>query len=292
MATAPSPSSGHDGTVHHDSEHPDPTGVVLAIHAHPDDEVFATAAATLAGSASGRRIELRVLTGGEGRSATLTPSGLREARRRRAERLDRSASLLGIDSWAYIDEGRWTDTPHDPDRTLASARFQDVVDAVLTEIESVSPSTVLTVGADGLTGHRDHVVCHHAVSSAVDQITTRRPLCLGAMIDTMDVAAARRRAHKLVGTDVGSGRTTGSDTSHGLRLDGPPGTEARRREALDAYTPDLGTADVESMLRLLPTTSDSLLMRLILDHRGWDHDCFESLPNAEQRGARVRSPPR
>lgn len=252
------------------------------IHAHPDDEVFATGAATLAAGQSGCRVVLRVLTGGEGRSATLTPTGLRDARRRRADRLDRSASLLGINSWAYIDEGRWTDTPHDPGRTLAAARLHDVVNAVLTEIESVQPSTVLTVGPDGLTGHRDHIACHRAVTSAVQRLANPELECLGAVLDAEHVTAAQQCAHSLIGTHVGSGSTTGTDTSHSLRLDGPPGTEARRREALDAYTEGLGTADVERLLRTFPVTSDSLLMRLVLDHRGWDRDFVESTPNAER----------
>ncbi len=250
----------------------------LVVHAHPDDEVFATGAATLAAREAGDRVILRVLTGGEGRSAATTPAGLREARRRRAEQLDRSALLLGIDSWGYVDEGRWTDTPQESGRTLAAASVQDVASSVMAEIMALAPSTVLTVGPEGLTGHPDHIACHHAVASAAERLGRSGPRCLGAVLDAAHVAAARRRAHDLVGTDVGSGSTAGTDTSGSLRLDGPSETEARRREALDAYRPGLGTADVEHLLRTIEPTSDSLLMRLVLDHRGWDHDLVESTP--------------
>ncbi|MBO0703523.1 MAG: PIG-L family deacetylase, partial [Candidatus Dormibacteraeota bacterium] len=39
--------------------------VVLVIHAHPDDEVFATGAATIAARSAGASVHLRLFTGGE-----------------------------------------------------------------------------------------------------------------------------------------------------------------------------------------------------------------------------------
>ena len=249
---------------------------VLVVHAHPDDEVFATGAATLAANAAGDRVVLRVLTGGEGRSASLSAAGLTEARRRRALCLDRSARLLGIDSWAPVDEGRWTDTPHAPERTLAAAPLDDITSAVMAVIEDVAPSIVLTVGRGGLTGHPDHIACHRAVAAAVQRHGTPGLECLGAVLDAKDVIAAQRRARELTGTEVGSGRTTGSDTSRSLRQNGPPETEARRRAALDGYGDGLGTADIGHLLRTVPRASDSLLMRLVMDHRGWTHDLLET----------------
>jgi hypothetical protein len=67
---------------------------VLVVHAHPGDEVFATRAATLAAKAAGHRVVLRLLTGGEGRTARLTSQGLRDTRRA-ALRLRRDPRPLG-----------------------------------------------------------------------------------------------------------------------------------------------------------------------------------------------------
>jgi LmbE family N-acetylglucosaminyl deacetylase len=48
----------------------------LVVHAHPDDEVFATGAATIALADAGWRIVLRVATGGPFRAAVTPPTGL------------------------------------------------------------------------------------------------------------------------------------------------------------------------------------------------------------------------
>ncbi|HXH57616.1 PIG-L family deacetylase [Iamia sp.] len=45
----------------------------LVIHAHPDDEVFATAATTLALHRDGAHVALRVATGGEAGEQAMDP---------------------------------------------------------------------------------------------------------------------------------------------------------------------------------------------------------------------------
>lgn len=267
---------------------------VLVIHAHPDDEVFATGAATLAAKAAGHHVVLRVLTGGEGRSADRSAHGLSRARQRRADLLDHSASLLGIDSWAPVDEGRWADTPHAPELTLAAAPLDDLTTAIVTTIEAVKPSAVLTVGREGLTGHPDHIACHRAVVAAVGRLAEPGLVCLGAVLNAKDVTTARHTSRQLTGVEVGTGRTAGSDTSHSIRLNGPPNTEARRRAAVDVYAPGLGTFDIGGLMKTADPGSDSLLMRLVLDYRGWDFDLVDTIAGdagpASPWGARSGAP--
>lgn len=96
--------------------------VVLVVHAHPDDEVFAMGAATIAATEAGARVQLKLFTGGEGWASTTSLPGLAAARRYKEVRLAASTRLLGIDDWAYLAApGRWTDTPHHPARTIATA---------------------------------------------------------------------------------------------------------------------------------------------------------------------------
>lgn len=92
---------------------------VLVVHAHPDDEVFATGAATIAARAAGARTHLRLFTGGEGRDSVLTPKGLASARRARETRLAESAELLRIDTWSYRPSPATGRTPrtHPPGRS-------------------------------------------------------------------------------------------------------------------------------------------------------------------------------
>ena len=144
--------------------------VVLVVHAHPDDEVFATGAATIAAKEAGARVHHRIFTGGEGRARGTSLPDLEAARRRKEARLAVSARLLGIDAWAYLTEpGRWTDTPHAPERTIATTSLDELAAPVAQAIESLRPDVLLTVGPDGLTDHPDHIACHDTVRHALTQ---------------------------------------------------------------------------------------------------------------------------
>lgn len=250
--------------------------VVLVVHAHPDDEVFATGAATIAAKAAGARTHLRLFTGGEGRRSLLTRAGLADARRAREARLATSAELLGIDTWDYLTEpGRWTDTPHAPARTISAADPADLVAPVRSALETLRPNIVLTVGPDGLTGHPDHIACHNAVAHALATTTHHPRVALGAVLDQRSVRSAAETARTLTGRRVGSGRVAGVPLDNSvITVTGPPGTEGRRRRALDAYVPDLATSSATDVDTELMGTGDSVLLRFVMDADGWAHDRF------------------
>lgn len=250
--------------------------IVLVVHAHPDDEVFATGAATIAGNAAGARTHLRIFTGGEGRNSPLTPSGLAAARRAKEARLTASAELLGIDTWDHLTEpGRWTDTPHAPAETISAADITDLAAPVRTALETLRPDIVLTVGPDGLTGHPDHIACHNAVVHALATTTHHPRAALGAVLDHRAVTAAAETARAVTGRRIGSGRVTGVPLdSSVITVTGPPGTDERRRRALDAYVPGLGTSTATNVDTDLMGTADSVLLRFVLDTTGWTHDRF------------------
>jgi LmbE family N-acetylglucosaminyl deacetylase len=68
---------------------------VLVLHAHPDDEVFATCAATRAASESGDHVELRIAAGGEAGERAATDTDITELQARQAHeaRLTRGSRL-------------------------------------------------------------------------------------------------------------------------------------------------------------------------------------------------------
>lgn len=235
------------------------------VHAHPDDEVFATGAATIALSDAGWRVVLRVATGGE---ASEDPAlGEAEARRVRSEKLSRSCELLGIAEWGWL--GEWVDRGGAGPGTVADEESAVLVEAVRRALGEVKPDLVLTVGSDGLTGHPDHVAIGAAVREAADGV-------LGARLRAADVVAAGERLVGLVGGErqVGSGRVLGvvdGIVLEGMRAGGE--AEERRRQALDVYRAGLGTLPLDQVLggRL----GDSVLLRAVLDVAGWDRDLFE-----------------
>lgn len=155
--------------------------IVLVVHAHPDDEGFATGPATIAAKAAGARTHLRLFRGGEGRASLLTPRGPANARRAKEARLAASSGLLGIDTWGYLTgPGHWTDTPHAPRQTISSADTTDLAAPVSKALEVLRPDMVLTVGPDGLTGHPDHIACHDAVTHALATAAHHPHVALGA----------------------------------------------------------------------------------------------------------------
>jgi LmbE family N-acetylglucosaminyl deacetylase len=260
--------------------------VVLVVHAHPDDEVFATGAATIAAHDAGATVHLRLFTGGEGRSSGLTEAELVASRQRKEMLLSKSIHQLGINDWAYLSEaGRWTDTPHAPDLTIAQAPVDALGASVANAIATLRPDVLLTVGSDGLTGHPDHVACHRAVQRALDVSGHVPPVALGAVLDRHAVRKAHERATSVLRREVGSGRVTGVDLGPAVvTVTGPPRTEERRRRALDAYVPGLGTAEPETLSCHRVGAGDSVLLRFVLDSSGWNRDQFVKLRSDERRG--------
>lgn len=253
--------------------------VVLVVHAHPDDEVFATGAATIAADNLGASVHLRVFTGGEGRDSGLKEVDLTAARRRKEGSLTLSTKLLGISDWSYLRApGRWNDTPHSPERTIAAAALDDLAAAVADAIGALRPDVLLTVGPDGLTGHPDHIACHDAVRRALATTANPPRVALGAVLDQMAVESAYDTARTCLGRPVGSGTVPGASIGPDVMLiAGPEGTDERRRQALDEYVPRLGTAPYDDLSIGRVGSGDSVLLRFLLDATGWDRDRFVPL---------------
>ncbi|TDD16122.1 PIG-L family deacetylase [Kribbella turkmenica] len=231
----------------------------LVVHAHPDDEVFATGAATAVLSTAGWRVVLRVATRGIGDAA---------------DKLQASCDLLGIDDWDWLStKDRWVDDGGSAGpRTLAATDPQQLADEVERTVHEVQPQLVLTVGRDGLTGHPDHI----AISTAVQQ---QQCYALGAQLRAEDVRAGEELMRRLLpGEKVGSGMVVGSDRTDLLEIGKAP--ESRRRQALDQYYAGLGTTDIAELLTTYGRRGDSLLLRAIYDVSGWDTDRFEVLSSS------------
>jgi hypothetical protein len=229
----------------------------LVVQAHPDDEVFATGAATAVLSDAGWHVVLRVATQGIGDAA---------------DKLQAACDLLGIDEWDWLSTSdRWVDDggSSGPD-TLASAELSVVAHEVARAISEVEPQLVLTVGRDGLTGHPDHI----AISQAVQQQSCH---ALGARLQKQDVQTGHQHLQQLLpGEQVGSGLVTGCTTPL-QEITGTPEIAARRRRALDQYYDGLGTTDIPELVTTYGRRGDSLLLRAVFDASGWHTDRFEVL---------------
>ncbi|HWD82644.1 MAG TPA: PIG-L family deacetylase [Kribbella sp.] len=227
----------------------------LVVHAHPDDEVFATGAATSVLSDQGWHVVLRVAT-----------AGMHGA----SDHLSASCALLGIAEWDWLGTpGQWVDDGgNNGARTLAAAHPDELAAAVEAAAEELQPELILTVGSDGLTGHPDHI----AVSQAVQRVPYR---ALGARLRAQDVRAGEQLVQRLApGRQIGSGHVKGCD----VPLEQIGGAaEQRRRQALDAYYDGLGSKPLAELVKTHRPSSDGLLLRAVFDAAGWEHDRFEEL---------------
>ncbi|MFF0268670.1 PIG-L deacetylase family protein [Kribbella sp. NPDC004536] len=227
----------------------------LVVHAHPDDEVFATGAATSVLNEQGWHVVLRVAT-----------AGMHGA----SDHLSTSCALLGIAEWDWLGAAdQWIDDGgRNSSRTLAAAPLEEVAAAVETAAKELQPELILTVGRDGLTGHPDHI----AISQAVQRVPYR---ALGARLRAQDVRAGEQLVQQLApGQQVGSGHVKGCDVA----LEEISGaSEQRRRQALDAYYDGLGSQPLRELLKAHRASSDGLLLRAVFDATGWQQDRFEEL---------------
>jgi mycothiol conjugate amidase Mca len=147
---------------------------LLAVHAHPDDEVFGGGTLARAADEGVRVILVTATRGEEGEihDADLDPE---EARSRlgaiREEELRQAASLLGIGEiylLGYRDSGM-AGTPanedpnnfHNADPDTATARLVRI-------IRETRPQVIVTYDERGNYGHPDHIAAHRAAVAAFD----------------------------------------------------------------------------------------------------------------------------
>jgi LmbE family N-acetylglucosaminyl deacetylase len=227
----------------------------LVLHAHPDDEVFATGAATILLAEAGWRVVLRVATAGP------TPQAV--------DALQASCPLLGISEWDYlVDDHRWLDDGGP--QSLANAT--DLTPAINRTLSDLTPDLILSVGSDGLTGHPDHI----AIATALHRAQRLCPV-LGARLRATSIDKGHQLLQQLLpGEQVGSGRVQGVPDDVQLQaFAGGAEVAQRRRAALDQYYPGLGSQDLPTLLKTYPRRGDSLLLRAVFDASTWSSDEFE-----------------
>ena len=144
---------------------------LLAVFAHPDDEVFC--GGTLAHYAElGANVTLVCATKGDAGKVTdpeLKVSGPEELASLRAAELKRSAELLGISNvirFGYGDSGREERTRTGDALALMNVDLAEVEAKVRDVIKEVRPQVIVTFDPHGGYGHADHLAVHRATSAA------------------------------------------------------------------------------------------------------------------------------
>ncbi|KJR45032.1 N-acetyl-1-D-myo-inosityl-2-amino-2-deoxy-alpha-D-glucopyranoside deacetylase MshB [Desulfosporosinus sp. I2] len=130
---------------------------MLLIFAHPDDESFALGGTIAKYAQRGVNITLVVATKGEaGKTADLCQK--EELGLFREQELIRAAKVLGIAEVIFLGY---------LDKEVPIAPPLEIVETLVRIIRKRRPQVVVTFGADGASGHRDHRAIHHFAKAAI-----------------------------------------------------------------------------------------------------------------------------
>jgi N-acetyl-1-D-myo-inositol-2-amino-2-deoxy-alpha-D-glucopyranoside deacetylase len=144
------------------------TASLLAVFAHPDDEMFhAGILAHLAGR--GVRVTLVSATHGEAGKVHDPSMRVADLSEVRAEEMRLSCERLGIEEPLILDfhdSGREERQRHEDPRALANVDMLEVEAAIRNVIRDVKPHVILTHDPHGGYYHPDHLAIHGAASAA------------------------------------------------------------------------------------------------------------------------------
>jgi N-acetyl-1-D-myo-inositol-2-amino-2-deoxy-alpha-D-glucopyranoside deacetylase len=148
-----------------------PAGLLL-VHAHPDDECFATGGLIARSVAEGRRVDLVVCTGGEEgeiHDPSLDPEDAKPRMREiRAAELDCSVVALRgsgpgevhLHRLGYRDSGMMDSEANAHPDAFWRADLDEAAGKLVAVIRAAQPGVMVTYDANGNYGHPDHINAH------------------------------------------------------------------------------------------------------------------------------------
>lgn len=142
---------------------------VLAVYAHPDDELFHGGGMLAHLSAQGVRVTLACATRGEAGKAHPSVGAVGDLGAWRAEELRRSCAILGLREPVFLgfhDSARKERLRRDDPRALANVDMLEVETAVRRAIADVEPHVIVTFDPHGGYYHPDHIAVHRATTAA------------------------------------------------------------------------------------------------------------------------------
>lgn len=147
---------------------------LLAVFAHPDDEVFSCGGTLARYAAAGHDVYLLCATRGEEGEIIHPdidadiPKGEARGKMREAE-LGATCEALGIHPPSLLDfqdSGFPVEVGMKNPRSLVNADLEELERHVLEHIASIKPQIILTFDPHGMYGHIDHIMMHRACARA------------------------------------------------------------------------------------------------------------------------------
>ncbi len=146
---------------------------LLLVHAHPDDESILTGGVIARARLDGHRVVLITATRGEegGDRTNNEPVAGTPRAEIRTEELRQACEILGVDRQEFLDyqAADGVDSAgQDRSRSFHLAPLNEVAERLSVLLREERPDVIVTYGADGTYGHRDHCRAHDATIFALD----------------------------------------------------------------------------------------------------------------------------
>jgi N-acetyl-1-D-myo-inositol-2-amino-2-deoxy-alpha-D-glucopyranoside deacetylase len=142
---------------------------VLAVYAHPDDELFHGGGMLAHLADRGARVTLACATKGEAGKPHPTVGHVTDLGAHRAEELRRSCALLGLGEPVFLgfhDSARKERVRRDDPLALVNVDMLEIEAAINRVIEDVQPHVIVTFDPHGGYYHPDHLAVHRATTAA------------------------------------------------------------------------------------------------------------------------------
>ena len=182
---------------------------VLAVFAHPDDELFHGGALLGSLAQRGARVTLACATKGEAGKAHPSVGPIADIGALRADELHAACAVLGIDAPRFLgfhDSARKERLRRDDPRALANVDMLEVEGAILRVIQDVAPQIVITFDPHGGYYHPDHVAVHRAATAAFYSSGVMRERAPARLFySTFGVDAYREHARRIAGSGITDG---------------------------------------------------------------------------------------
>jgi LmbE family N-acetylglucosaminyl deacetylase len=142
---------------------------ILAVYAHPDDELFHGGGMLTDLAGKGVEVTLACATRGEAGKPHPSVGAIADLGAHRAAELRRSCEILGFRPPRFLgfhDSARKERLRRDDPRALANVDMLEVETAILSVIREVRPQVVITFDPHGGYYHPDHIAVHRAATAA------------------------------------------------------------------------------------------------------------------------------
>lgn len=150
---------------------------LMAVHAHPDDEVFSTGGILAKSAQAGDRVVVVYCTNGEAGEMHDADLVVEEALPRlgeiRVEEARKACALLGVTDvffLGYRDSGMKDTEENAHPAAFANAELDEAVQRLDTIIRSTRPEVILAYDEGGGYGHPDHIMAHRIAVEAFQRL--------------------------------------------------------------------------------------------------------------------------